>query len=188
MPKKIDRDLYRTELAKKAALLFSKHGYAGLGMRSIAMELGISKSALYHYFSTKKELFLASTEVATQFDKLKRETVVNSPKYKTTEDKVHALFNIIRRLEPNFPNELSLLVEYLRDSTSIEVANDKSRKIARENYINLVNQFISEENSTPVLCLIIGTMTMRFLDGSTTSFDEVEKWLVEVIQHMESDL
>lgn len=188
MPKKINRELYRIELAKKAAVLFSKHGYAGLGMRGIAKELGISKSALYHYFSTKKELFLASTEVATQFDEIKKGVIENSLNYETTEDKIHALFNIIKDLEPNFPNELSLLIEYLRDSTSSEVANDDSRKIARENYLKLINQFISKENSTPVLCLIFGTMLMRYLDGSTTSFDEIETWLIKVIQNVESDL
>ena len=83
---------------------------------------------------------------------------------------------------------MSLLIEYLRDSTSTEIANDDSRKIARENYLKLINQFISKENSTPVLCLIFGTMLMRYLDGSTTSFDEIETWLKKVIQNVESDL
>ncbi len=188
MPKKINRELYRIELAKKAAILFSKHGYAGLGMRGIAKELGISKSALYHYFSSKKELFLACTETVTQFGEIKKETVVNSQNYETTENKIHALFNIVKTLEPNFPNELSLLVEFLRDSTRDKISSDNSRKIARENYLKLINQFISNENSIPVLCLIFGTMLIRYLDGSTTSFDEVEKWLIDVIQHLESDL
>jgi predicted transcriptional regulator len=59
MPKNVDHDAYRLELAQKAARLFSKQGFAGLGMRSIAKELGISKSALNHYFPTKKGLLLA---------------------------------------------------------------------------------------------------------------------------------
>ena len=57
MPKIIDRDAYRAELAGKAIAVFTEHGYNGLGMRGIAEAIGVSKSALYHYFPTKKDLF-----------------------------------------------------------------------------------------------------------------------------------
>ena len=62
MPKIVDHDAYRRELVEKATQLFSGHGFSGLGMRQIANELGISKSALYHYFPSKELLFSACTE------------------------------------------------------------------------------------------------------------------------------
>ncbi len=187
MPKNVDHDAYRLELAQKAALLFSKQGYAGLGMRSIAKELGISKSALYHYFPTKKQLFLACTEIVTEFDEIKTTLTSNIPKNSTIEERVHALFDIMQKVEPNFPNELSLLVDYLRNRSSTEIASDKSRQLARNNYLNLISGLIGKNDSTPVLCLLFGTLLIRFLDGSTTDYKEVEEWLKKALQNTQEN-
>ncbi len=187
MPKIIDHDAYRLELAQKAALLFSKQGYAGLGMRSIAKELGISKSALYHYFPTKKQLFLACTEIVTEFDEIKTNLTFNIPKNATIEERVHALFDIMQKIEPGFPNELSLLVEYLRNRSSTDIENDKSRQLARDNYLNLVSNLVDENDSIPVLCLLLGTLLIRFLDGSTTDYKEVEEWLKKALKNIQDN-
>jgi len=181
MPKIVDHDAYRLELAEKAARLFSRQGYAGLGMRSIAKELGISKSALYHYFPTKKELFLACTEIVTGFDEIKADLTSHIPENATIEERVHALFDVMQKNEPDFPNELLLLVEYLRGRTTTEIASDKSRQLARENYLAVVSDLVGDSNSIPVLCLVFGTLLMRFLDGSTTDYEEVEEWLKKAL-------
>ncbi len=181
MPKNIDHDAYRLKLAQKAALLFSKQGYAGLGMRSIAKELGISKSGLYHYFPTKKQLFLACTEIVTEFDEVKTSLISNIPKNATIEERVHVLFEFMQKIEPGFPDELSLLVEYLRDRSSTDIANDKSRQLARDTYLNLISNIVGEKDATPVLCLVLGTLLMRFFDGSTTDYGKVEEWLKKAL-------
>lgn len=175
MPKKIDRDAYRLELAQKSALLFSQYGYTGLGMRRIAGELGISKSALYYYFSTKKELFHACTDLVTTFDKADLTIKQDS----STEDKIHSLINVIKELEPSFPQELSLLLDYLRGRTQKDIANDPTMILANKRYDDLIEQFVDEKESKPVLCLLMGTLLLRFFDGETTDFDEIESWLVK---------
>ena len=62
MPKIVDHDAYREELVAQAVKYFSDHGYAGASMRKIADHLGVSKSAIYHYFPSKADLFLACTK------------------------------------------------------------------------------------------------------------------------------
>lgn len=42
-----------------AVRLFSKHGFDGVSMRTIAQEAGVSKSNIYHHFRSKEELYLA---------------------------------------------------------------------------------------------------------------------------------
>jgi len=42
-----------------AAWLFAERGFHGTGMRLIAEEAGVSVGALYHYFRSKDEVFLA---------------------------------------------------------------------------------------------------------------------------------
>ena len=62
MPKIVDHQAHSQHLAQRAAGYFSDHGYAGTSMRAVAQHLGLSKSALYHYFPSKEDLFLACTK------------------------------------------------------------------------------------------------------------------------------
>ena len=42
-----------------AVELFSRHGFDGVSMRTIAIQAGVSKSNIYHHFKSKEELYLA---------------------------------------------------------------------------------------------------------------------------------
>jgi TetR/AcrR family transcriptional regulator len=42
-----------------AVRLFSRHGFDGVSMRTIAHEAGVSKSNIYHHFRSKEDLYLA---------------------------------------------------------------------------------------------------------------------------------
>ncbi|MEZ4729031.1 MAG: TetR/AcrR family transcriptional regulator [Caldilineaceae bacterium] len=37
--------------------LLARHGYAGLSMRELAIESGVAKATIYHYFQDKEEIF-----------------------------------------------------------------------------------------------------------------------------------
>ena len=47
-------------LLDSAAELFAKQGYAGVSMRDIAGEVGITQAAIYHHFSNKDALYVAA--------------------------------------------------------------------------------------------------------------------------------
>ncbi|MFH1610238.1 MAG: TetR/AcrR family transcriptional regulator [Candidatus Bipolaricaulota bacterium] len=47
------------EIRRAAARLFAEHGFHETGMRAIAAAAGVSIGALYHYFASKEEIFLA---------------------------------------------------------------------------------------------------------------------------------
>lgn len=57
MPKIVDHDLQRAELLEAAFDLFADHGYASLSMRQLAAGLGVSTGTLYHYFTSKDDIF-----------------------------------------------------------------------------------------------------------------------------------
>jgi AcrR family transcriptional regulator len=63
MPKVVDRQLRRTELAAAAATVLANEGLAGFTTRRIAEEAGVSKGILNHYFDDKAELFIAVLEL-----------------------------------------------------------------------------------------------------------------------------
>ena len=59
MPKIVDRDQQRREIAAQAAKWIAKRGLETLSLRSVAASHGCSKGMVQHYFLDKEELLLA---------------------------------------------------------------------------------------------------------------------------------
>jgi AcrR family transcriptional regulator len=57
-------DERRAQLLELSTELFARHSFAELSMARIAREAGISKALLYHYFPSKRDLFLATLSEA----------------------------------------------------------------------------------------------------------------------------
>ena len=57
MPKIVDHDARRIEILEGCFILFANQGYAQLSMRQLAMSLGVTTGTLYHYFSSKQQIF-----------------------------------------------------------------------------------------------------------------------------------
>ena len=186
MPKKIDHKAYKTQLAKKAARLFSAHGYDGLGMRKIAAELGLSKSALYHYFPTKRDLFHACTEEVTQFDGVVDSTLQQAISSAPLTERVRMLFESLKEMEPIFPAEMSLLFEYLRGRAPNDIAKDPSMRLANDRYYAMVEQFVGKQHALPVMAIVTGALMHRYFNGQTTDLEEYQRWLVVAIESLES--
>lgn len=56
MPRIVDHDQRRDELAQVAFRLFADEGYADTGMRRLASAAGVSTGTLYHYFPDKPSI------------------------------------------------------------------------------------------------------------------------------------
>jgi len=56
MPKIVDKEARREEIAEKAAHLFFLEGYENTPVRAITEAAGISKGPFYDYFSSKEEI------------------------------------------------------------------------------------------------------------------------------------
>ena len=57
-------DERRRQLLEAGARVFTERSYNTVSMSDVAKEAGISKGLLYHYFSSKQDLFRATLEVA----------------------------------------------------------------------------------------------------------------------------
>lgn len=53
----------RSEILGAARTVFSEHGYDGASIRTIAGRAEVDPALIYHYFSTKEELFAASIDL-----------------------------------------------------------------------------------------------------------------------------
>jgi len=67
MARRVGSDGARTEAAIRAAALrlIARHGYEALSMRRLAREVGLGAAALYRYFPSKRNLYLAVLEEAS---------------------------------------------------------------------------------------------------------------------------
>lgn len=73
----------RDELLDVAQRLFARHGYDGTSVNQIIAELGVSKGAFYHYFTSKEDLVEAlacrfAKATAAQADELLRDPTLDA--------------------------------------------------------------------------------------------------------------
>ncbi len=66
MPKVVDHELKRNDVAEAAWRVIEKHGLNATTIRAIAEELGCSTGAIVHYFESKDDLFIFSLRLATE--------------------------------------------------------------------------------------------------------------------------
>jgi len=157
MPKIVDHDAYKLDLAQRAVSYFSEHGYGGTSMRKIADHLGLSKSALYHYFPTKEDLFLACTkQVMAAFD-----GDLIDPEASEAEN----LSRLTAVLRKDFDTEMALIFDYLRGKSADEIAADEAMQIAMQAYRNVVTAIVGPERAEETLARLMGELLLGYLSG-----------------------
>lgn len=62
MPKIVDREKKRSEIAQKAIALLARKGFQATTIQDIADAAGLGKGTIYHYFKTKEEILLVISE------------------------------------------------------------------------------------------------------------------------------
>jgi AcrR family transcriptional regulator len=66
MPKKVDHDTRRADIAMAAFRVIGRKGVAGATIRDIARETGYSVGAIVHYIKSKDHILLAAEEYSTR--------------------------------------------------------------------------------------------------------------------------
>src|SRR3954451_19088002 len=61
---RLHTDERRRQLLEAGARVFTEHSYDDASMADVARAAGISKGLLYHYFPSKRDLFVATLEAA----------------------------------------------------------------------------------------------------------------------------
>ena len=157
MPKIVDHEAHSQDLAQRAAAYFSDHGYAGTSMRKVAGYLGLSKSALYHYFPTKEDLFLASTKqvmAAVDHDLVDPDA--------SEEENMARLTDALRM---DFATEMALIFDYLRGKSRDEIAGDEAMQVAMDTYRKTVTSIVGEKRAEETLARLLGMLMLEYLSG-----------------------
>ncbi|MCL6415706.1 TetR/AcrR family transcriptional regulator [Aestuariirhabdus sp. Z084] len=178
MPKVVDHEAYRQELTTKAVAVFTEHGYHGLGMRGIAEAMGVSKSALYHYFPSKKALFEACTEFITQPYSLYGQDSDHA-KSDTIDEPLKAL---LTTLDNRFRGEMVLLLDYVKDRDSADIQNDPLLRKADQAFLNELTKAVGTKHSEQAYALMMGGLLLRLFNGNQTTIDEIQAWIEALVE------
>ncbi|WP_112479303.1 TetR/AcrR family transcriptional regulator [Vibrio variabilis] len=165
MPKIVDHDKRRQEIALKATTVFLEHGYKNVGMRQLCDLLGMSKSAVYHYYKSKDELFKAATEAMVSFDS---DALIDFPR--TTDasrsQRIDNFIAIFRQLSPRFFQEMQLVADYIEVIGHENVSSDPSMNVANQRYLALLNDYVCNTHSNELYTLMLGLLNHQLMTGA----------------------
>lgn len=165
MPKIVDHEDKRSEIALKAAQVFHEHGYKALGMRQLCEYLGMSKSAVYYYYKSKDEIFKAATEASVNLDV---ESMTLSPvsELSSLELRCSNFHIIFERMAERYFQEMKLVAEYIEVIGLANVANDPSMQLANNKYSDMLASYVSKTNKDVCYTLLLGLLTQQTMQGS----------------------
>ncbi len=92
MPKIVDIDKKREEIAKKSIDLVLQKGFCNLTVSQVASKAKIAKGSIYNYFNSKEDIIYEIIKV--EYSEYDKEVEKSIKKAKTTKDKVLALFQL----------------------------------------------------------------------------------------------
>ncbi|MFC4075800.1 TetR/AcrR family transcriptional regulator [Salinithrix halophila] len=169
MPKVIDHDEYREELLSQCLELFAREGYGALSMRKIADALDVSTGTLYHYFSSKEDLFHQLVEVITCQDLFDAETALKDAE--TLDARIDALLRFIEERESSFLNQVFIWMDYYRNITPEAEPGPREALIEYEEGIARLLGTEDPEIARFILVMMNGLVIQRYLDGGRTSLE-----------------
>jgi AcrR family transcriptional regulator len=184
MPKVVDRDRYRQELLKQCFDLFAQRGYGSLTMRQIAAKIGVSTGTLYHYFSSKEELFIQLIEEIIERDILYANETIKYREIETLGERVKAMGNFIAQNEDYFHKETFLFINFLQqpelEQTKLIEAIKSSYKRYQEEIVKLLG-IEDRAIASYICCFIDGLITQRVFAPELTIFEEQIELLAQML-------
>ncbi|MDJ0596802.1 MAG: TetR/AcrR family transcriptional regulator [Pleurocapsa sp. MO_226.B13] len=184
MPKIVDHDRYRKELLTKCFDLFAQRGYGSLTMRQIAKEIGVSTGTLYHYFSSKEELFIQLIEEITEQDILNANQEIDRLDLKTIHEKVLALGEFIVKNEDYFRKQTLLFINFIQQPDLEQQQIVEAIKKSYQRYQEEMMKSLGTDNiaiANHICCLIDGLILQLTYTPELVNFEEQIKLLAQML-------
>jgi len=133
------KELVRDQLIDIAAKVFDSKGYAQTGIGDIAQEIGLGRSAVYHYFRNKEEILAAMVEAEALSPSHHLQELVDDTSLSVTHRLRQAIIDgIVRRLSSGSRFILFSRLEAQIPDHMSELYNQSRRQIY-EFYVNCIS-------------------------------------------------
>jgi AcrR family transcriptional regulator len=168
VPKIVDHEAYRAELVAQSFELFARHGYATLTMRALATGLGVSTGTLYHYFSTKEELFHRVVSSLTQQEFAV--AIQQIPADSSIEDRIVAAYRYVDENSRSIFLRMRVIEEYLTTVATEEGRRQYYEIDARNSYLHLIFRIPNPLVSELVKANLLGLIHMKESEELSVDF------------------
>jgi len=172
MPKIVDHDSYRRELADRCMELFSRKGYANVTMREIAKELGVSTGLLYHYFPTKEAIF---AHMAKHLGEKDVSSVLNQVDDSASiDEKLRVYADHWREQKEYYKSIVLLAIDFIRNYRGPADQMSRVKKEYVKYYVDAMaeNLGVPEELSRFIYVHMIGLFYYDLVLPETAHFDD----------------
>jgi AcrR family transcriptional regulator len=174
MPKVVDHDRMRTQLALQCMPLFAREGYARLSMRRIATEIGTSTGTLYHYFPNKAALFQDVVRACVDID-ISEATQLLAVLHPEPKDRLVPLLTFAAAQSQRLADHFRVLAEF---GTQDEGQTDEwlaTLQRMRDRYIDALAELLGtqDKGKADVVLLTIVGLILRAMCGDPTT--EIER-------------
>ncbi|WP_323763993.1 TetR/AcrR family transcriptional regulator [Marinovum sp.] len=143
------RELVREELLDNAALMFDEHGFDRVSMAMIARQVGLGRSAIYHYFASKDDI-LATLVEAEAMAPVGRIREIAGDDSRSTADRLMQVVRdgVVRRLSSGSRFvRLARLEAQIPDHMRKDY--DKSRRAIYDEHVTLIEKGIARGEFRP---------------------------------------
>ena len=142
----------REQILEAAAKVFPQNGYQETTIQDIAQKAEISSSAIYQYFASKEELFLALTERISFIDFMKDITLSKEQKKTNIEDLRQVLIELADAFLDAHRTNLEVMrlqISETRHFPEIGIQYCKNLIIPIESYLKQYLEFLIQEGVLP---------------------------------------
>ncbi|HRU77933.1 MAG: TetR/AcrR family transcriptional regulator [Rectinema sp.] len=179
MPRIVDHDRRKREIARSALMLFSKQGYHESSFSDIASACRLSRSNIYNYFKNKDEIFhYAVVELLNSITQ-NIELIAHQDSL-TLAQKLQRIYQLFTNDFGDGKNAsiiLDLSLRLKRKDTKLVATLDNSAVNLRKNIENL---FVSENANLPyVQIAVVTTLFFSLIESSITHSLFTEKAFIQ---------
>ncbi len=155
----------RQRILDVAERLFSEHGFAGVGLREVAEQAGLSKSSLFHHFAGKAALYGAVLErVLETFEaRLAGEEDPRRPPLEQVRTWVEAVVDTMA----DHPTYARLLLRALFESEGSDLDSAARRQTVRERITRRITRGLEHAIQSGELRPVVIEDTMQSVIGMT---------------------
>lgn len=186
MPKLIDHDVMREDLLGRSLGLFARRGFHAVTMRELARELGVSTGTLYHYFSSKTDLYAQMLHTVVERD-IGR-VLQNLNASMSVDARLRVVAQYVENQEEQFRDLLFLLFDFYRYRRT-ELSATAAAEVEKVGglFRDLLTGYrgaIEEHAGLPlrgvghlITSVLIGALVQRIVDPNGVSLDETQACL-----------
>ena len=172
MPKVVDHDAMRDELAERCVDAFAEAGYGRSSMRTLAEAAGASTGTLYHYFPNKSALFQHVVTQVVQQD-ISEASRLLVAMYPDPAERLEPLVQFVGAAIPRLASHFRVLNEYAMHPDNPGESWTALMQESRGRYLDALRVALEVDDLArlDMVLLTICGMVLRAMCGDPTSTD-----------------